>query len=139
MKKSIVAILAAVAILAGCATGPVYTEMKSTIPALAADKGRVYFYRPSTVGAAMTPTVTLNGKSVGTSKSHGFFYVDVAPGDYKVTIDSDATFTLAAQETKYIREVVQFGFTYHIAPVLVTSDIAAPELEDMHYSPDNGE
>jgi hypothetical protein len=65
-----------VLLLSGCATGPKYTEVVSTIPSLTPSQGRVYFYRPSAFGAAVQPDINLNGQKVGTAKPHGFYFVD---------------------------------------------------------------
>ncbi len=68
--------------LAACATGPKYTEMQSSIPTLGAEQGRVYFYRSgSAFGAAVQPSILLNGVVVGESKPGGFFFVDQAAGN----------------------------------------------------------
>ncbi len=57
----------------------------STFPSLAAQKGRIYFYPPSAMGAAVQPDIKLNGEKVGTTKPHDFYFVDRDPGNYEVT------------------------------------------------------
>jgi starvation-inducible outer membrane lipoprotein len=69
-----VALLALAAVLAGCATGPKFAETSSSMPAVKAGDGRIFFYRSSSMmGAAIQPDVRLNGEVVGPSKPGGFF------------------------------------------------------------------
>ena len=86
-------------LLSACATGPKLAEIKSNIPLLSSDKGRIYFYRSSSmVGSAIQPSILLNGKVVGTSKPGGFFFVDEIPGPIEVAttteVEKKLTFTL---------------------------------------------
>jgi hypothetical protein len=105
--------LGVVALLAGCASGPKYSEMKSKIPAVKAGEGRIYVFRDSFFGAAMQPKVYLNGTEVGASKANGFFYVDRPSGEYKLAnqteVERSLTFVLGAGETKYVRSSISFG------------------------------
>ncbi len=75
MKKIAYVVLFGLGLLLmqGCASGPGFAEVKGTIPALNPEKGRVFFYRTTTLGAALTPAVKLDGTEVGTSKAEGFF------------------------------------------------------------------
>ena len=86
MKKLhlLFAITSCVALLSGCATGQKFAEAKASIPPLAADQGRIYFYRTSALGAAVQPAVKLNGEQIGTAQAQGFFYADRPPGNYVV-------------------------------------------------------
>ena len=80
MRRALFAAVPLMLLLAGCATGPKYTEVVSTLPSLTPSEGRIYFYRPSALGAAVQPEIKLNGQKVGTAKPHGFYFVDRAPG-----------------------------------------------------------
>src|SRR5437867_2668269 len=52
--------------LTGCASGVKYKDMASSIPALQAEKGRIYFFRSaSMLGAALQPSIMLDGVQVG--------------------------------------------------------------------------
>src|ERR1700686_5101650 len=83
-------ILAAGMLLAACASGPKYSDVKSSIPPLSSDQGRVYFYRSnSMMGSAIQPSIMLNGEKVGDSKPGGFFYVDRPPGNYEVVCGTE--------------------------------------------------
>ena len=103
-----------VAILgAGCATGPKFAEMKSSIPALRAGDGRIYLYRDSIIGAAIQPKVYLNGTEVGVSQANAFFFIDRPAGDYKVSAASEVerslSLALAPNETKFVRASISIG------------------------------
>lgn len=124
----------------GCATGPKYTEVKSAIPSISQDKGRIYFYRSGTMfGSAIQPSVNLNGVVVGDSKPGGFFYVDVPPANYEVTlsteVDKKLTFTLDKQEQKCVRMSIGFGvLAARVYPELAEPAICDTEIQDMSYT-----
>ena len=126
-------------LLAGCATGAKYNDVKATIPPLAQDNGRIYFYRASSLGAALNPDVKLNGDTVGTAKAKGFFYVDKPPGSYKVEttteVKRELSLTLDKGQTRYVRFGVSFGFFVgHVYPELVENDAGEKEIVDCHYT-----
>ena len=127
-----------VLLLSGCATGAKYAEVKSTIPALAPSEGRIYFYRPSALGAAVQPDIKLNGQKVGTAKPHGFYFVDRAPGNYEVSAATETekklTFTLAAGQERFVRLKIQIGLLVgRIVPELVDRTEAEGELKDLSF------
>ena len=74
-------VLCAVALVAACATGPKSAEMKGGIPGLDPAKGRIFFYRNSSmlIGGGLQPTILLNGTKVGDSIPGGFYFVDRSP------------------------------------------------------------
>jgi hypothetical protein len=125
-------------LLSGCATGAKYTEVVSTIPALAPSEGRIYFYRPSALGAALQPDINLNGQKVGTAKPHGFYFVDRVPGNYEVTAATETekklTFTLEPGQERFVRLKIQVGiFVGRIVPELVDRAEAQEELKDLSF------
>jgi len=129
-------LLAAVAF--GCASGPKYAEIKGSIPALQPDLGRIYFYRPSAIGAAVQPNIRLNGDVVGEMKPHGFFFVDRSPGNYVVSAqtESEATLQLALQanRTQYVQGSITIGFFVGRPQLtLVDATNALIELQDLAY------
>ena len=81
------ALLAGVALLAlqGCAGGLLSQGSAQALPPLEPSKGRVVFYRTSSLGAAYIPDVLLNGERVGRPNRPGVFFRDVPPGIYAVT------------------------------------------------------
>lgn len=125
-------------LLSGCATGPKYTEVVSTIPSLAPSQGRIYFYRPSAFGLALQPDINLNGQKVGTAKPYGFYFVDRAPGTYDVTAaaetDKKLTFTLEPRQERFVRLKFQMGvFVGRIMQELVDKAEAEGELKELSF------
>ena len=126
-------------LMAACATGPKLGEMKSTIPMLKSTEGRIYFYRNASMfGAAIQPTIMLNGKVVGDSKPGGFFFVDQAPGPMEVAttteVEKKLTFTLEPSQTRYVRTIVGFGvIAGRVYPELVDNATGEKELGELSY------
>ncbi len=129
-----------VSILSGCATtGPQYSSIKPSIPVIEYEKGRIFFYRPSSLGAAIIPNVLLNNEKVGEAKSWGFFYVDRSPGNFEVLlsteVDKRLTFTLEQGQTRYVRMAVVLGvLVWRVYPELVDKDVAESEMEELRYT-----
>lgn len=141
--KNVTRLLSAVTLalaVTGCATGPKFTEVKSSIPRLSQDKGRIYFYRSGTMfGSAIQPSVNLNGVVVGDSKPGGFFYVDVPPANYEVALSTEVekklTFTLDKQEQKCVRMSIGLGvLAARVYPELAEPAICDAEIQDMSYT-----
>jgi hypothetical protein len=129
-------------LVSACATGPKYTEVASTIPSLVSSKGRIYFYRPSALGAAVQPDIKLNGQKVGTAKPGGFYFVDRDTGNYEVTAATETekklTFTLEPLQERYVRLKMQFGILVgRVIPELVNKDEAEKELKELRYIADS--
>jgi hypothetical protein len=134
-------LVATMLLVAGCATGPKYSEMKSKIAPPAAGQGRVFVYRDSSLGAAITPKVTINGKVVGVSRGNGFFYVDLPPGEYRLAAETEVerslSFSLAAGETKYVSASMSLGlFVGRLNFDLVNQAAGEQALESLAYSPE---
>jgi Protein of unknown function (DUF2846) len=125
---------------AGCASGPQYKEVASSIPTLAPDHGRVYFFRSDSFGgAAIQPEIKLNDKVVGRSVPGGFFFVDEMPGEYTVStsteVKRDIKFTLHAGDTKYVRTTVSMGLLVgRVTPTLDDPETAPREVEQLKYT-----
>jgi hypothetical protein len=132
-------LLAATSFLAACATGPKHEEVAKGFPAIKAGQGRVYVYRSnSMMGAALQPTVYVNGVASGDSKPGGFFYVDLPAGPVEVTtgteVEKKATFMLAAGETRYVRTAVGFGILVgRVYPELVDPKEGNDEIRNASY------
>lgn len=131
-------LIASVALLAGCATGPKFAEVRSTLPSLAPEKGRVYIYRTAVIGAAIQPDVRVNGEVVGSAKPKGFFIVDRPAGDYQVSSSTEVTrnlsLTLAAGQTRYVRLNISMGFLVgHVYPELVEPAEGEKDLAKCSY------
>ncbi|MGE3312688.1 MAG: DUF2846 domain-containing protein [Limisphaerales bacterium] len=120
-------------LLAGCAGGPRLNESQTSLPPVPEGNGRIYFYRTSTAGAAVQPSIKLNGEKVGVAKPRGVFYVDRPPGNYEVETKTEVTrklsLQLAEQQTRYVRFKVGMGFFIgHISPELVEPAIGESEI-----------
>jgi hypothetical protein len=126
-------------LLGACASGPKMSEVASSIPPLKADEGRIYFYRSnSMMGAAIQPSVYVDGKVVGSSKPGGFFYVDARPGSHEVAcsteVEQKLTLTLDRGQTRYVRTAISMGLLAgRVQPELVDDATGANELKSMSY------
>jgi hypothetical protein len=101
-------ILARVLAVAGCASGPAYNDVKASFTAVPAGNGRIFFYRASSLGAAIQHAVKLNGEDVGSAVPNGFFFVDRPPGDCEVTTTTE----------------LKKSLTFHLDADHATSDLA---------------
>jgi len=125
--------------LGGCATtGPKFTEFAPSISNMAPDTGRIYIYRPSSLGAAVRPDVKLNGEVIGEAISYGFFYVDRTPGNYEIMTSTEVSrklsMTLDKGQTRYVRLNISIGFFVgHVYPELVEDEEGKKEIEDCRY------
>ena len=135
--KTIGAMLACIA-LGNCATGGVkYSEMRTASPRLPAGQARIYFYRSgSPVGAAVQPSIKLNGTEVGTAIPGGFFFVDRPAGKYEITATTEAeekvNVVLASGETKYVQFYITPGILVgHANLNVVTREKAESEMADL--------
>ena len=121
-------------LLAGCATGPSMSELKTPLPALEQGKARVFFYRTGIIGGAYQPEVTLNGEVVGKATPRAIYLKDVPPGSYAVTTSMTSekvNFVLAEGQKQYVRISYKFGF--NIYPELVDGPTAEKEVQDLSF------
>src|SRR5258708_19640377 len=112
--------------------------MARTRPAVPGDKGRIYLYRPSIVGAAIQPAVRLDGVEVGTAKSQGFFYVDAAPGSHFIETTTEVsrrlTLMLDKGQTRYVKLSISMGFAVgHVYPELVDDAVGTKDVAGCKY------
>ena len=126
-------------LLGACASGPKMSDVASSIPSLRSDEGRIYFYRSnSMLGAAIQPSIYLDGQVVGSSKPGGFFFVDAKPGPKEVAttteVEKKLTFTLDRGQTRYVRTAISMGvLAGRVQPELVDEATGASELKEMSY------
>jgi hypothetical protein len=137
LLKGLLLSLAAVAVT-GCASGPSYSKMDSSIPALGTDMGRIYFYRTAVLGMAIQPNVLLNGEKVGTAVPKGFFYVDRAPGEYQVVTETEVkrklSFVIEKGRTRYVKLNISMGFFVgRVYGELVEEEKALKDLKSCKY------
>ncbi|MGB0206073.1 MAG: DUF2846 domain-containing protein [Neptuniibacter sp.] len=140
MKIKALLFLLCSSMLVGCASGPKYTEVVDTFPAIASEEGRVYFYRSGNlIGSGIQPKVRLNGEVIGQSEPGGFFFVDRKPGDYEVLlsteVDKKLTFQLHSGEEKYVKMSVGLGaIVYRVYPELVQQTEALKDMEGLSFT-----
>ena len=125
--------------LIGCASGMAYSEFQPRMPSPSPDIGRIYFYRPSALGAALRPDVMLNNEKVGEAIAHGFFYVDRQPGEYQVVTSTEVkrkvSFVLDKGQIRYVRFSTGFGFFVgHVYGELVDPDVGMKEIQGCKYT-----
>jgi hypothetical protein len=126
--------------LTGCATsGAKFSEMKASMPSLAADSARIYLYRTAILGAAVQPQVKLNGEAIGKAVPRGFFYVDRPAGAYEVSTSTEVkrnlSLTLEKGQTRYVRLNISMGFFVgHVYPELVEDAEGAAQIANCHYT-----
>lgn len=128
-----------VLLLAACAGGPQFSQVQGGLAAPAADNGRIFFYRTTVMGAAIQPSVKVNGEKVGDAAPQGFFYVDRPAGTYQVSISTEVTRTLSLTlepgQTRYVRIELAWGFFVgHVYPELVEDSVGIAEIKDCHYT-----
>ncbi len=125
--------------LVSCATGAKFADLQPKTAPESQAVGRIFFYRPSSLGAALRPNVVLNGEAVGEAVSHGFFYVDRPPGTYEVVTQTEVkrklSFVLEGGQTRYVRFSASFGFFVgHVYGQLVEPEAALSEIKKCKYT-----
>ena len=76
--------------LAACATmGPRYSEMDIIQTRISEGEARLYFLRESRVlFSGRTAPIKIGGKDIGKLRNGGFFFVDLAPGTYRISTET---------------------------------------------------
>lgn len=139
IRVRLFAALGGALLVAGCATGPKFTEVSGAIPTLKQGEGRIYFYRTSAMGAAIQPTINLNGSAVGTSQPSGFFFVDRPAGPYEVLMGTEVerklSFVLESGQERFVRTSITLGlFIGRPYAELVDPKDARGELSSLSYT-----
>lgn len=125
--------------LSACASGMKFTEMNPSTMPKDQDSGRIFFYRTTTLGAALRPDIQLNGTKVGDAVAQGFFYVDRPPGNYEVVtsteVDRKVTFVLEKGQTRFVKFSVSMGFFVgHVYGELVDPAGGLEEIKECKYT-----
>ena len=125
-------------VLAACASGPKFAEVQDKLAARPADTGRIYIYRTAIIGAAVQPSVKLNGEVIGSAVPQGFFYVDRPAGNYELSTSTEVTRNLSLSlepgQTRYVRLGISVGFAVgHVYPELVEDSVGSVEIQQCHY------
>jgi hypothetical protein len=117
-----------------------YATLHANEPAVAEGQGRIYFYREGGImGAAIQPTIYLNGETTGgRSKPGDYFYVDRPAGSYQVSTTTEKKeslgITVDAGQSVYVKTEMSMGFfAGHLQPVLKDAATAAKEIKDCDW------
>jgi hypothetical protein len=125
-------------VLSACATGAKFAEVNPALVSESPNMGRIFFYRPSSFGAALQPDVMLNNEKIGKAISWGFFYVDRPAGSYECVtsteVERKVSFILEPGQTRYVRLSVSLGFFVgHVYGELVDGSVGLKEIKDCKY------
>ena len=125
-------------VLSACATGAKFAEVNPALVSESPNMGRIFFYRPSSFGAALQPDVMLNNERIGKAISWGFFYVDRPAGSYECVtsteVERKVSFILEPGQTRYVRLSVSLGFFVgHVYGELVDGSVGLKEIKDCKY------
>jgi hypothetical protein len=125
--------------LAGCASGPRFSETQVNQRPVAEGQGRVYFYRSQTLGAAVQPNIYLNGQKIGVCEPDGVFFKDLPQGKYEATVGTEVThkltFVVNTGEEKFVKCYLTMGFFVgqpHLE--LVDSQTARSEIQSLSFT-----
>lgn len=98
--------------ISGCApAGPPFASVAATLPPMAPNTARIFFYRWLEPYETMAPAIAyLNNQPVGVTETGAVLYRDVVPGQYTIKIQSEGvypnqfkTVTLKAGDVAYVR------------------------------------
>jgi len=135
---SISAVVLLVMALSACASGPTFSELADSMTPLSPEKGRIYLYRSGSYGMIVQPNVRLNGNVIGEAVPRGFFFVDVMPGNYEISTQTEVerklTLTLDKGQIRFVRLNMSIGFLVgHVYPELMEQADAMEEITSCHY------
>jgi Protein of unknown function (DUF2846) len=145
LKKYALAVLILTAMPVSASFGAsttTYATLHASEPPIADGQGRFYFYREGGfVGAALQPSVYINGETTGARAKPGdYFYVDRPAGSYEISTTTEkkeaVTMTLAAGQSLYVRFDVSMGFFVgHVSPSIIDPQQALKEIGDCDFHP----
>ena len=141
------AMVAAVAVMEGCATGPDFKSYQAAVGAPQNNQARIWIYRPRVAfGTAAEPDVYINNVKVGRAITGGCFFCDKPAGHYEVQCGTQRTdksyLNLTNNEVQFVRlrgapgiGTLMVGVAVgHVVPETVTAEEAATEIvECRHY------
>ena len=109
----ILCVAVAAALLFGCASGVTVSESEVARAEVPKGKSRIAVYRTNLLGAAVQPTVRVDGKDTGRCTPQGVFYVEVKPGQHTLSATTEAQKTsylsVAEGEVAYVKCSIGFG------------------------------
>ena len=125
--------------LSACATsGAIYSDVTPTLKPIPNNKARLFVYRENTgMGAAIQPSIYLDGTKIGDSVPNSFIMKDIDTGKHQLSIETEVEkkydFVAEAKKAIYIRQAVGMGwlvYRIHIEPV--SAQEAANEIATLH-------
>jgi hypothetical protein len=139
-RIKVLAMAVGLALLAvGCASGPKYSDYRPTVSPPAEGFGRIWFYRPSVLGAAVQPAVNLDDRSVGNAVPQGYFHVETMPGEHTVSCTTEwthkVTINVSTNADSYVRLNMMMGlFIGHVVPKEVPESEAVQDMQNLHLA-----
>jgi hypothetical protein len=119
MKIASLALIAASLVLTGCASVEMASKDESTrakqFSAPSANNAGLYVYRNSNLGAALKKDVWVDGKCIGESAPHTFFFTEIEGGKvHKLSTESefspnDLDLTAIAGKNYFVRQYIKMG------------------------------
>lgn len=110
---SVISVVSAFAV-SGCATGAKISETPEAQRPPASGLSRIVVYRTAVMGAAIQPTVKVDGKPSGSCTPNGAFYVDVPRGRHTVSAATEVTRSTTVDTSRetvaYVECSIGFGF-----------------------------
>lgn len=116
--KKVVWSIAVLALLSGCASVKMQdkaaSEQAKQFAQPSAGNAGLYIYRDSVFGAALKKDIWLDGKCIGESAPNVFFFTEVAPGNHKVSTESefspnDLALLVEAGKNYFVRQFIKMG------------------------------
>ena len=133
--------LAALALLmAGCASGPRFSEYRGCVPSHSEGGSRVWFYRPAgAFGVTVQPPIMLDDRKVGTAVPRGFFCVEASPGTHEVSATTEWThrtqITVNTNADTFVRLNMMVGvFMGHVIPHEVPEAKATNQMNNLRLA-----
>jgi Protein of unknown function (DUF2846) len=105
-------------VMVGCASVPMASKeldaKAKTFAVPSEGKAGLYVYRDSSLGAALTKKVSLDGQVIGATASKTYFYTEVLPGSRTLATESefsDNVLGIAVQVGKnyFVRQYIKLG------------------------------
>jgi len=108
------------------------------MPPVAEGEGRLVFYRPSSMAAALKPSIRVNDESVGTARSKTFLFINRPPGTYVVAcstlLEHSRSYNLSAGQTIYVKLTSTVGLVAgHVIPSLANESTAQSSIKNLKY------
>lgn len=118
LKNLSLAFCSAALLLSGCASvptaNPEQTNQAKKFEAPTEGNSGLYIYRNSMVGAALKKDVYVNGKCLGETSSHMFFFTEVPAGQQDIATESEfspnhLTLQTEAGKNYFVRQYIKMG------------------------------